>query len=250
MAENDSKHKWCIGDRAQIVACHRPALGNLPPGTHVMLQRRISDDMWVAVAEGRTGEHRVYEDRLGPVDPVQGALVEFKPEHRSYPSTTFYQITGPMPSVWRVASAYKEMDGTDWVRLRGAAGEEGEAPRSYVQVIPLSETAPAPADEGAEEPGIKYDQGKPMFCLIPPDAELEVAKVLTHGAAKYSPENWRKVPDARQRYANALRRHLNAWQLGEIDDDDSGYKHMAHLATCALYLCAMDLRDEAGEEPQ
>lgn len=35
-------------------------------------------------------------------------------------------------------------------------------------------------------PGIKHDQGKPRFSLMPPLAELEVVKVLSFGAGKYS----------------------------------------------------------------
>jgi hypothetical protein len=41
--------------------------------------------------------------------------------------------------------------------------------------------------------GVKYDAGKPMMRLVPPRALRETAKVLTFGASKYSPENWRQL---------------------------------------------------------
>ncbi|WP_372966610.1 dATP/dGTP diphosphohydrolase domain-containing protein, partial [Marinobacter sp.] len=47
--------------------------------------------------------------------------------------------------------------------------------------------------------GVKFDDDKPMMDLIPPVMELEVSKVLTFGAGKYAPDNWRKVPDLRRR---------------------------------------------------
>jgi hypothetical protein len=48
--------------------------------------------------------------------------------------------------------------------------------------------------------GKKYDAGKPMMELIPPHAEIELAKVLTFGAEKYGPENWRTLENLERRY--------------------------------------------------
>lgn len=41
--------------------------------------------------------------------------------------------------------------------------------------------------------GKKYDDGKPMMELIPPHAELELAKVLTFGAIKYEPDRVKRL---------------------------------------------------------
>ena len=38
--------------------------------------------------------------------------------------------------------------------------------------------------------GLKHDQGKLRFDLIPPEALIELAKVLTYGASKYNDRNW------------------------------------------------------------
>ena len=37
--------------------------------------------------------------------------------------------------------------------------------------------------------GLKYDEGKPMLDLIPPEAIIAIGKVMTYGAMKYGPNN-------------------------------------------------------------
>jgi len=85
-------------------------------------------------------------------------------------------------------------------------------------------------------PGRKDDQAKPRYDLMPLQAERHVVDVLTYGAKKYAPENWRHVPDARARYHAAARRHLAAWAGGEQMDPESGLPHLAHAACCILFL--------------
>lgn len=92
--------------------------------------------------------------------------------------------------------------------------------------------------------GVKYDQEKPRLDLIPPLAELQVAKVLTFGALKYSPDNWRKVEDAKQRYIAAALRHINAYRSGEMDDSESGINHIAHAITGLLFVLELDEEDD------
>ena len=89
--------------------------------------------------------------------------------------------------------------------------------------------------------GKKYDQGKPMFALIPPLAELEVAKVLTYGAVKYAPDNWRYVNDPFSRYLSAARRHINMVQLGETHDPETDMHHYAHAICCLMFLLEIEL---------
>ena len=83
------------------------------------------------------------------------------------------------------------------------------------------------------EQGNKNDDNKTRFDLLEPDFINEVAKVMTHGAHKYGPENWKKVGNAKARYMAALLRHINAWQQGERNDPETGMHHLAH-ATCNL----------------
>lgn len=87
----------------------------------------------------------------------------------------------------------------------------------------------------AQERFDKKDAGKNQLRLLPHAALLGVGEVLTHGAEKYAPDNWRKV-DVRGRYYDAMLRHAFAWWNGEDTDPDSGLPHLDHMACCALFL--------------
>jgi hypothetical protein len=89
--------------------------------------------------------------------------------------------------------------------------------------------------------GVKYDNGKPQWSLLPFRALGQVVEVLTYGAKKYAPDNWKKVPDARRRYIDAGFRHLTAYASGETNDPETGKHHLAHAICCMLYLVAFDL---------
>ena len=87
--------------------------------------------------------------------------------------------------------------------------------------------------------GIKHDQLKHKWHLLPWRAAEVVVEVLMHGAEKYSPENWRKVEGGR--YFDAAIRHLVAYNNGEKTDPESGKSHLAHAATCVLFMLELDL---------
>jgi hypothetical protein len=89
--------------------------------------------------------------------------------------------------------------------------------------------------------GVKFDQDKPQWTLVPFKALDEVVKVLTIGARKYAPDNWKKVPNARQRYIDAAFRHMSAYAAGEKLDVETGKNHLAHAMCCLLFLLAFDL---------
>lgn len=84
---------------------------------------------------------------------------------------------------------------------------------------------------------VKADAGKPRTDLLPFDALLEVAEVLDYGAKKYAERNWEKGL-AWGRLVGAALRHLWAWCGGEERDPESGHRHLAHFACCALMLLA------------
>lgn len=84
--------------------------------------------------------------------------------------------------------------------------------------------------------GKKFDGGKPMWDLIPLKTVGKIVDVLTFGANKYAPGNWKLVPNAQERYFAALLRHLEAWQSGESNDPESGLSHLAHAGCCLLFL--------------
>lgn len=88
--------------------------------------------------------------------------------------------------------------------------------------------------------GRKDDQKKGRWDLLPWEALDEVVKVLTHGAERYAPENWRLVEGWRWRYLAALLRHVTAWARGRKFDEDSGLPHLAHAICCGLFLLELD----------
>jgi hypothetical protein len=86
------------------------------------------------------------------------------------------------------------------------------------------------------EAGIKFDADKPDWTLLPWKQMATVLQVLTLGAKKYAPDNWKYVPDSPQRYSAALFRHLLAVQDGEWLDPESKLPHLAHVVCNALFL--------------
>jgi hypothetical protein len=88
--------------------------------------------------------------------------------------------------------------------------------------------------------GRKFDGGKLQYGLIPPLALRETVKVLTFGAEKYEPDNWRRVPDGNRRYFDAAQRHLWAYQEGEMYDLETGVSHLAHALCCIMFMLDLD----------
>jgi hypothetical protein len=89
---------------------------------------------------------------------------------------------------------------------------------------------------GESAGSFKYDAGKPQMDLVPLSSVYAVAEVMTFGAKKYSPNGWKTVPDAINRYTAAMLRHMTAIQNGEVIDPDSGLPHADHVACNALFL--------------
>lgn len=85
---------------------------------------------------------------------------------------------------------------------------------------------------------IKHDNEKPRMDLLDPDFLEGVAKVLTFGARKYSPHNWRNGFDY-SRIIASLYRHLTAFQRGEDCDAESGQSHLYHIGCNAMFLAAI-----------
>ena len=91
-------------------------------------------------------------------------------------------------------------------------------------------------DNHKPKEGMKYDQDKPMYNLLPPNAIDDMAKVMTFGANKYSPNSWQDVENGLERYRAALLRHTFAMQRGEVLDQESGLPHSAHAMCCAAFI--------------
>jgi len=83
--------------------------------------------------------------------------------------------------------------------------------------------------------GIKYDNGKERYDLIPIEPLRKLAEVYTIGAYKYTDRNWEKGIDWGRLYA-AMMRHANAWWGGETIDKEDKQHHLASVVWCAFTL--------------
>ena len=92
--------------------------------------------------------------------------------------------------------------------------------------------------------GRKFDGDKPRYGLLPPLALKKTVQVLTIGAKKYEPDNWKHVPDSQNRYFDALMRHLWDWKMGEKNDPETKENHLASVICNALFLLERDLYTE------
>ena len=91
------------------------------------------------------------------------------------------------------------------------------------------------------EQGRKFDGGKLRYDLLPVHALEEVARVMTLGAEKYDPENWKRVPEGRRRYTAAAFRHIEAWRKGEIIDE-IGTHHIANAISNLMFILEKELQ--------
>lgn len=96
-----------------------------------------------------------------------------------------------------------------------------------------------------DEPiGKKFDSNKPRWSLLPEGVLTQVVKVLTFGSTKYADNNWKQVEPFRDRYYNAMMRHIEAWWSGEQDDTETKIHHLAHAICCAMFLIWGDNHDK------
>jgi len=94
--------------------------------------------------------------------------------------------------------------------------------------------------------GVKHDSEKPRTDLLITDfprALLEVAKVAGFGAKKYAAHNWLLVENGVERYSAAGVRHQLQHATGELLDEETGLRHLAHAAWNALAVLELELRN-------
>lgn len=89
--------------------------------------------------------------------------------------------------------------------------------------------------------GLRLNDGKIRFDLIPPDVMLEIAKVFTHGAHKYAARNWERGMDW-SICRGSKERHWNSRLRGEKFDRESKLRHLAHDIVNTMFLLAYELR--------
>lgn len=87
-------------------------------------------------------------------------------------------------------------------------------------------------------PGMKFDTDKPKWSLLPLGVVAAVVRVLTFGAKKYAPDNWKKIDP--ERYYDALFRHVEARRNGERLDPETQEHHYAHAICCLMFMWWLD----------
>lgn len=128
---------------------------------------------------------------------------------------------------------------------------ENEKGSSFYQEAYANELQETAKQVGTNpEIGVKYNEGKIQYSLIPPYALQEVARNLTIGATKYKKFNWMFVPNARERYLDALMRHLESYRRGVKYDPESSVPDMHELSAVianAMFLLEFDLNPNLEE---
>lgn len=104
-----------------------------------------------------------------------------------------------------------------------------------------SDSFKASFDKSGASVGMKFDTDKLQYRLIPPETTKALAEVLTYGASKYAPDNWKLV--SADRYMDALFRHLESFRSGETHDPESDLHHLAHVLTNVAFLHYLHTKD-------
>lgn len=92
--------------------------------------------------------------------------------------------------------------------------------------------------------GVKHDGDKVRWSLVPKGVLEVVLRVLEFGAKKYAPDNWMRVPDARNRYYDAMMRHIDAWWKGEAVDPETKESHLGHAMCCLMFLMWFEIKGD------
>jgi len=86
-----------------------------------------------------------------------------------------------------------------------------------------------------KDKGLRFNEGKPRYDLVPQFAQLQYVKVLTAGAKKYSDDNWKKGMKWSKVLAS-MKRHIAAYERGEDYDQETGILHAGHIMCNAAFL--------------
>lgn len=94
----------------------------------------------------------------------------------------------------------------------------------------------------------KDDSGKPISgaLLDFSRALTEISKLLTFGAKKYSRSAWLKVANGRERYTDAMIRHMLLENI-EVKDPETQISHDVATAWNALARLELRLRDQPND---
>lgn len=90
--------------------------------------------------------------------------------------------------------------------------------------------------------GVKFDNDKIRYDLIPPEAMTAMATILQAGAAKYAERNWESGMAWSRLFRGALG-HLWDWWSLKGNDPETGRSHLWHALCCVAFLVTYEQRD-------
>ena len=95
---------------------------------------------------------------------------------------------------------------------------------------------------------VKHDDDKMPIHLVPPEAIIEMAQAMKHGAGKYGDYNW-ATEDGLDwtRLSDSAMRHILQWLGGENYDKESGNHHIG-AALSSLAMLMASIRRNIGED--
>ena len=96
--------------------------------------------------------------------------------------------------------------------------------------------------------GIKEDEEKDRWDLLPRGTIVQVVKAFTFGIKGRSPGDWKDVDEARRRYYNSAKRHIEDWWNSDGIDNASGLPSLAHACCCLLILMWFDLQNQKEKD--
>ena len=208
-----------------LTAAQMNALQYTTAGIH----HRESDPGWAARRDAGLGIKSPPDGvTVGDSDPGVSVITEVKTS-----DSGFTTITNSYHTDLGSVLPNREPKEPLWLTHAKAAGKETE-----------------PNDLSPHTPGAKLDAGKNRLGLVFTDfakAIEQVGLVATMGAAKYSPSGWVSVKGGKERYSDALFRHLVAHAKGE-KLDGSGLLHLAHAAWNCLACLELELRTLTPEQ--
>jgi hypothetical protein len=129
----------------------------------------------------------------------------------------------PTPCAWPVCACIEEVR---------CASSFSTPPVEFHEVVSVAPVSGQKFDGDKDEPGLLL-----TGCHL---AVAGVIAVLGFGFRKYKKRNgWKEVPEAKRRYKDAMHRHLQAIERGELIDPESGKPHIDHVACNAMFLSQM-----------
>ena len=97
-------------------------------------------------------------------------------------------------------------------------------------------------DMSREASFAKDDKGKLPITLVPMEIIRCCAAIRKYGVEKYhTPNSW--VIAEKQRYVDAMMRHLLSYLEGDLVDEESGLPHLWHAACNMAFICEMEKPD-------